>query len=141
MSRKTRERQRGKSHINRIQQQAREPNRRSWPIVRAYVPVKDAWRVSGCGTAGIVRRQPDGALTYSIYNIELTKGGLTGAFGKDNESQEQVEESLMELADLMPPFEEGDPDLMARYVWGAYAMSIEEGFEWPAELKSRHLGL
>src|SRR5258705_13409793 len=112
MSRKAKERQRGRIILN--QSQRPEPNRRAWPIVRAYVPVKDAWRVSGCGTAGIVRRQPDGALTYSIYNIELTKGGLTGAFGKDNESQEQIEESVMELADLMPPFEEGDADLMAR---------------------------
>jgi len=139
MSRKAKERQRGRIILN--QSQRPEPNRRAWPIVRAYVPVKDAWRVSGCGTAGIVRKQPDGALTYSIFNIELTKGGLTGALGAENKSLQEIDEALSGMAELVPAFEDGDADLMARYVWGAYAMSIDEGAQWPSELKTRHLGL
>ncbi len=140
MSRKDRGRNRSRLIYRRIEN-VRGPDRRSWPIVRAYVPLKDAWRVSGCGTAGIIRRQPDGGLTYSMFNLELTEGGLTGAFGAENKCLEEIEAELGDMAELMPPFEEGEADLTARYVWGAYAMSVEEGSEWPAELKTRHLGM
>src|SRR5882672_2795082 len=98
MSRKDRGRSRSRFINNRGIVSVREPDRRSWPIVRAYVPMQDAWKASGCGTAGIVRRQPDGGLTYSIFTIELSKGGLTGAFGAENKTEEEVAVHLEDLA-------------------------------------------
>jgi len=141
MSRNQKDRRRGRVNLNRIQSEPRDPNRRAWPVVRAYVPVRDAWWVGGCGTAGIVRLQPDGLCSYSIFPIELTKGGLCSAFGAENKREEEIAEELADLSKWMPPFEEGDAALAARYAWGAYAMSLDNGFEWARELRTLHLGM
>ena len=114
MSRKDRGRRGGRFNFPQVQRARREPNRRQWPIVRAYVPMGDAWRVSGWGTAGIVRRQPDGKLTYSIFTIDLSRGGLLEAFGAEDTTEELLEASSGEMIDLLPPFVVGEADLAAR---------------------------
>jgi hypothetical protein len=141
MSRKQRERKRGRFKFNRIQRESPGPDRRAWPIVRAYVPMPDAWKASGWGTAGIVRRQPDGKLTYSLFLIDLSSSGLLEAFGADDRTEEDLEACSGEMIDLLPPFVVGDADLAARYVWGAYAMSLVEGVVWSPELLQRHLNM
>jgi hypothetical protein len=141
MSRRDRGRRGGRFNIPHLQRERREPNRRQWPIVRAYVPMEDAWKVSGWGTAGIVRRQPDGKLSYSIFTIDLSSGGLLEAFGTDDRTEEELEESSGEMIDLLPPFVLGEADLAARYVWGAYSMSLAEGAVWSPELLQRHLNM
>ncbi|HEV8605338.1 MAG TPA: hypothetical protein VGQ99_08235 [Tepidisphaeraceae bacterium] len=141
MSRKDRGRRGGKFNTSRFQIGIREPDRRAWPIVRAYVPMEEAWEVSGWGTAGIVRRQPDGKLTNSLFMIDLSSGGLMEAFGAENRTDEELEANSADMIDLLPPFVTGEADLAARYVWGAYAMSLAEGAIWSPELSQRHLSM
>src|SRR5258706_12393137 len=101
MSRRDRGRRGGRLNFPHVQRERREPNRRQWPIVRAYVPMEDVWRVSGWGTAGIVRRQPDGKLTYSIFTIDLSSGGLLEAFGADDRTEDDLQSSTSEMIDLL----------------------------------------
>jgi len=103
--------------------------------------MEDAWKVSGWGTAGIVRRQPDGKLAYSVFMIDLSSGGLLEAFGAEDRTEEELQASSGEMIDLLPPFVMGEADLAARYVWGAYAMSLVEGVVWSPELMQRHLNM
>ena len=141
MSRKDRGRRGGRFSVKHSQRESCEPDRRSWPIVRAYVPMPDAWRVSGWGLAGFVRRQPAGKLAYSLFVIDLSSGGLLEAFGAEDATEEALEASSSDMIDLLPPFVPGDADLAARYVWGAYAMSLAEGAVWSPELLQRHLNM
>src|SRR5262249_16694975 len=56
---------------NRTKRNSLPPAAAEWPIARAYVPVSDVWRATGFGTAGIVRRQPDGRHTLAMFTIKL----------------------------------------------------------------------
>ncbi len=115
------------------------PDYRLWPVVKAYVPVEDCFRATGCGTAGVVRQAPDGKLVSSFFNIELLDGGLKNAMGKDQTDEAEIEDFLESLKYMMPPTEPGPVDLAARYIWGAYAWSRQDGFDFPEEMKARYL--
>lgn len=112
-----------------------------WPIVRAYVPVEDVFRISGLGTAGIVRRRPDGRCAWSMFKINLMDHGIGMMFGKDDESIENIDQTLDEMRDTLPPFEEGTPELAAAYIWGAWALAEAEGFGFPPPLTAPYLAL
>jgi hypothetical protein len=103
------------------QPERKPPARGDWPVVRALVPVADAFLVSGYGTAGIVRRQPDGLLACAFFFLNLSNGGIELVFGKDDASEADVEFTLSEGTGDLPPFEEGPAELAARYVLGARA--------------------
>src|SRR5438105_1684031 len=90
-----------------------------WPIIRAFVPVKEVWRVSGCGSAGIIRQRPDGQFTSSFFMISLMYGGLETVFGIDTATIDELESHLANISELLPPMEPGPPQLAARFAWGA----------------------
>lgn len=119
---------------------ARSQDPRAWPIIGAYVPNADAWAVSGFGAAGIVRRQPDGKIAYCFYTFSLIEGGFTGAFGKDDAADEDVESALKDVAAHLPPIVAGPAQLASCYVHGAYAMSAAAGAQWSDEIR-RYLSM
>ena len=123
----------------RSRQEVGRSDRRSWPVVRAYVPVEDCFRATGCGTAGVLRRAPDGSLTSAFFTIELIRGGLMDAFGKSGTDYAETETLLSTMGASIPSLEPGSVDLAARYIWGAYAWSLERGRQWPATMRSRYL--
>lgn len=112
-----------------------------WPIVRAYVPVEDVFRISGLGTAGIVRRRPDGRCAWAMFKLDLMDHGLGMMFGKDDETIESIDQTLEGMRDLLPAFEEGTPELAAAYIWGAWALAEEEGFGFPPHVTAPYLDL
>ena len=116
---------------------------RRWPVVRAYVPDPEAWRVGGVGTAGIVRRGPSGGHWTAFFPMQMHDGGMTAAFGAEDEPIEKVERDLAEMAEagVLPPIVPGDAQLAARFIWGAYAFGMEEGWNWPPEISKRYLGM
>src|SRR5687767_81482 len=106
------------------------PRRSTWPIFRAYTPIPDAFRVSGYGTAGIVRVQPNGRLSSAFFMLNLSGSGVDLMFGK--ETPDTVE-ALLRAGDRdLPPWQEGPADLAARYVWGAHALTQDE-VDYPDE--------
>src|SRR5438105_3862744 len=111
-------RRRYTTYISSRPQTPKKVDYRSWPLVKAYVPVEDVWRGTGLGTAGIVRQRPDGTLITAFFNISLIDGGITGMMGKDETTLEEEQEFLDSLRHLMPPLTEGPADLAARYIWG-----------------------
>lgn len=112
----------------------------SWPVVHAYVPMWDAWRVSGLGTAGIVRERPDGHLTYSFFTINLLEDGINLMFGKTSTAQE-FDEMIECMRDQIPPFEDGAVKLVSDYVWGAHALSEEHDVMWDEADVNQYLRL
>ena len=124
-----------------VQSFEKRPSYRQWPVVRAYVPVDEAWRVSGVGQAGIIRRRPDGMLFTSFFDFTLMDGGMRMMYGEDETTEEKVNAFVKDLAEVSPAMDEGPPDLAARFAWGAYALSVTEGYEWPREMSGRYLGL
>jgi hypothetical protein len=112
-----------------------------WPVVKSYVPVEDCFRATGYGTAGVVRRAPNGSIAGAFFVLALIRGGVTGAFGKDGSSEAQVDGILHSLKGSVPPFEPGPAGLAARYIWGAYAWSLKQGSRWPAAFGTQYLRL
>lgn len=113
----------------------------NWPIVRAYVPPEDCWKSTGFGTAGIVRQQPDGKLASTFFNLGLMRGGLMGVFGHVDSDWEEVERDLRIQRHQIPPTTIGESTIAARYIWGAYAWSLDENLIWPEDLETQHLAL
>jgi hypothetical protein len=116
-------------------------NIQRWPIVRAYVPAREEWRVSGTGSAGIVRQQPDGQFVTAFFTISLMQGGMDVIFGAEGSTLAEIEAGIREMRGTLPPMEPGPPQLAARYIWGAYAWSMADGQSWSRLLTSRYLGL
>jgi len=112
-----------------------------WHIVRAYVPVADIWSATGIGTAGIVRRSPDGQYWSSFIPIQLNGGGAFAFFGDRSKPLADVEATIAMLTDRMPPMEDGDPDLACRYAYGAYAWTLEEGHSFSGDAVAPFLHL
>ncbi|HET6414574.1 MAG TPA: hypothetical protein VFG53_21170 [Anaeromyxobacter sp.] len=113
----------------------------AWPIVRAYAPVKNVWETTGCGTAGVVRQQPDGRYASAFFVIELLGHGLWGAFGGKDETLAKVDEDFARLGDNFPLCEEGPVELAASFAWGARAFSDAEGYSFPQRDLDRFYGL
>lgn len=123
------------------QEGAGQGSQNVWPVVKSYVPVEDCFRATGYGTAGVVRRAPNGSIAGAFFVLSLIRGGVTGAFGKDGSSEAQVDGILHSLKGSVPPFEPGPAGLAARYIWGAYAWSLKQGSRWPAAFGRRYLRL
>lgn len=104
----------------------------SWPVVRAYVPDRDAWRATGLGTAGVVRERPDGRWGYSFFFISLLDNGIVMMFGKDSTAR-AFDKEINEIRDMGPPFEDGTIELVSDYVWGAYALAKKHGMWWGSD--------
>lgn len=119
------------------QEGAGQGSQNVWPVVKSYVPVEDCFRATGYGTAGVVRRAPNGSVAGAFFVLSLIRGGVTGAFGKDGSSEAQVDGILNSLKGSAPPFKPGPPGLAARYIWGAYAWSLKQGSRWPAAFGTR----
>jgi len=134
MSRRDRRAKRVGARLNRTFALTHKTDRQSWPIVRAYVPLEDAWTASGYGSAGIVRRQPNGRLSCAMFTINLSAGGLELGFCFEDKTEVELEETLEKIADEMPPFVEGNAGVAAKYTWGAYALSCENGIDWSDEI-------
>lgn len=103
----------------------------AWPVVRAYVPVRDVWRATGLGLAGVVRQQPDGRHASAFFMLELSDLGLKGAFGNRDESLDDIDRVLASTADECPPAELGPVELAAEFAWGARALASAQGAEFP----------
>lgn len=107
----------------------------SWPVAGSFVPRRDVWNVCGFGSAGVVREQPGGLLSLTMFQLSLIDGGVHTAFTKGDLTPEILKALLESLADHMPPWQEGPLDLASRFVWGAYAMSLEEDAAWSGDLE------
>ncbi len=93
------------------------------------VPVEDVFRATGFGTAGIVRQRPNGKLSYAFFNFSLLQQGVTAIFGKDDVTEQDIIDISRDMKDLMPEFALGSPELAARYIWGAYSLSLVAGYD------------
>jgi hypothetical protein len=114
---------------------------RSWPIVRAYVPVEDVFRATGFGSAGIIRLSPEGKWFTSFFIFGLLDAGISAMFGKDQTDEEENAETMELFEDKTPALEPGPPELAARYIWGAYAMGMFAGYEFDPQMSARYLGM
>ncbi len=113
-----------------------------WPVERVFVPRHEPWRVSGCGSAAIARRRPDGRLITSFFWISLIEGGLTMTYGSDAIDDEGFDEFMTGIAATSPPLERTtDAALLGHYVCGAYALSRSLGYEWPRREIERYVKL
>ncbi len=111
---------------------------REWPVHRAYVPLEDAWKATGMGTAGIVRVGPEGMLHAAWFWLDLRDGGLANIFGKQGLTEKQLGDFEKKILPDVPPCVQGSADDAALYVWGAHAMS-PHGF--PPGLSEPYLAL
>lgn len=116
------------------------PEVKTWPVVRAYVPVEDTWRATGCGSAGVIREQPDGRWTTAFFTMSLLDDGLMGMFGKDDQAPEACESVVRNIRPKIPPMEEGPVELAAEYIWGAHALGEQKGVLFPPQ-GQQYLGL
>lgn len=117
------------------------PGVESWPVVRAFAPVRNVWEATGLGTAGVIRQQPDGLYSSAFFVLKLLEHGLEMAFGGRDESLAKVEEDLAGLLRKFPPCEEGPVELAASFAWGARAFSEAEGYRFPDHEIDRFYGL
>ncbi len=117
------------------------PGAESWPVVRAFVPVRNVWEATGLGTAGVIRQQPDGRYASAFFALELLEHGLKMTFGGRDESLAKVEADLAGLVRRFPPCEEGPVELAASFAWGARAFSEAEGYPFPEHELDRFYGL
>jgi len=79
-----------------------------------------------------VRVQPNGRLSSAFFKLNRSGSGVDLMFGKDDETPDTVE-ALLRAGDRdLPPWQEGPADLAARYVWGAHALTQDEG-DYPDE--------
>jgi hypothetical protein len=105
------------------------------------MPVEAIWRSTGLGTAGIMRRQPDGRGAYAMFKLDLREHGIGMIWGNYDRPLEAIESTLTDLRDITPPFEEGPADLAATYIWGAWALGEAEGQPFPPGTAEPFLGL
>lgn len=117
------------------------PDRAIWPVVRAYVPLRDAWQASGYGTAGVIRVGPNGQAAASFFVLNLSQQGITSMFGQDVDSLTAATKLLTGAQGLVPPYEEGPVELAAEYVYGAWALAEESGASWPPGQTAQFLAL
>jgi hypothetical protein len=103
----------------------------------------DAWRVSGYGTAGVVRWRPNGRTISTFAQFSLINGGIENMWGFDDHELADIEDVLATSAGIIPPVEEGPEELAADFIAGAYALSQMNDMEWDNEdeLVRRYLGL
>jgi len=126
---------------NRRRRAPLPPDVAAWPIVRAYIPSGNVWRVTAMGTAGIVRQQPDGRCASAMFVLNLLERGIGMMFGQRDEPLATLERSLPKLHDHLPPFQEGPPELAAMCIWGAWALGEEEGAGFPPHEEESYLPL
>jgi hypothetical protein len=115
----------------------------NWPIEKVFVPVADIWKATGAGTVGIVRRGPSGNCWSCFAPIQLNMGGIQSFSGATDKPLQEILDfhSKTSIQALVPPSEEGTAELVARYLWGAYAWGIEQGGTWPPGTRKRFLNL
>ena len=102
---------------------------RTWPVVRCLVPDSDVWRASGCGSSLIVRQKPDGTFAFAVFELQMMAGGFAIMFGDQNcASMSVIDAFLGSVTENSPPCVPGDPDLLARYVYGVRAWALERGY-------------
>lgn len=117
------------------------PDRASWPVVKAYVPLRDAWQATGYGTAGVIRVGPNGKSAAAFFVLNLAQQGLHSMFGRDMDSLTAATKVLTGMQGLVPPYEEGPVELAAEYVYGAWAFAEKSGASWPPRQTARFLAL
>lgn len=117
------------------------PDRASWPVVRAYVPLRDAWQATGYGTAGVIRVGPNGQAAAAFFVLNLAQQGLTSMFGQDMDSVTAATKLLTGAQGVVPPYEEGSVELAADYVYGAWALAEQSGASWPPGQTAQFLAL
>lgn len=116
--------------------------RREWPIAASFVPDPDVWKVSGCGTAAVIRRTPDGQFASAMFVMELMQGGIITMCGKsDHPDLDDATSFVDAIQDHSPPAVAGDAELAARYIYGAYAFGLEQGYDFPVEERRPYLSL
>jgi hypothetical protein len=101
-----------------------------WPIERTWSPLVDAWSATGEGSAAILRRRPDGRFAGAFFGISMTQDGLTFAGDLPDAEPGEFEGVLRKLGEGIPPYQEGPPEVVSGFVWGAYASSVESGRDW-----------
>jgi hypothetical protein len=112
-----------------------------WAVEKAYVPVDEAWRATGIGTAGVVRRDGDARLHSAFFWIDLHESGLVGIFGKRDMTERDHERFVKKILPDVPPCVEGPVELASAYIWGARALTESSGAGFPAELQEAHFAL
>jgi hypothetical protein len=118
-----------------------EAEAKKWPVIQAFVPVRDVFQATGFGTAGVIRLRPDGKWITSYFSISLADQGITMMYGKDSTNERENREFLESLTDGMPPMEPGPVELTSRYVWGAFALGESEGYSFADTRSKRYLDM
>jgi hypothetical protein len=115
----------------------------NWPIEKTFVPISDIWKATGTGTVAIIRRSPSGNCWSCIAPIQLNMGGIMSFSGATDKPLQEILDLFNKMSGevLLPPSEEGSPELAARYLWGTYAWGIEHGGSWPPGTRKRFLNL
>ncbi len=117
------------------------PEAASWPLIRAYAPVADVWRATGLGTAGVVRRQPDGRYASVFCTLYLLQHGIEMALGWPDATLQETDERIAALRDMIPPMTESSIEEAAFYAWGAFALNELESDPFPPEVIEQYLSL
>ncbi|MHC4660510.1 MAG: hypothetical protein ACYS8W_02355 [Planctomycetota bacterium] len=47
-----------------------------WPVLAASAPEPEQWMLTGRGSAGVIRKKPDGTAACFIANLSLERGGI-----------------------------------------------------------------
>jgi hypothetical protein len=117
----------------RARKTQRQPAAANAPLVeRAWVPLIDAWSATANGTAAVVCRKPDGRCAGALFQISLIEGGLTHAIDQLDAEPGGFERMMEELSSngMIRPYEEAPVEVASAFIWGAYALALEHGYDW-----------
>jgi hypothetical protein len=93
------------------------------PLLAAFVPDPDVWRVAGAGRTLVARRRADGRVAWASLLFDLKRPRSTLLFGSlesDEGAFEEIVESLVRIEDAVPVVG-GSQRLAARFTFGALA--------------------
>ncbi len=108
----------------------------TWPLLRAQAPWRSCWDATGCGSAAVLRRAPDGRIGLAAMNVLLMSGGLSVAFGLTLGSEAEADDFLAEMDGTLAPWEDSPVEAASAFAWGARALAESHGALFDARMDS-----